>query len=1172
MGLFEFVEKGMNLFLGSRDKRFRKQVQPTIDRINSLESQFSALSEDELKAKTIEFRERYKKAAQSGGDRQSALDAILPEAFAAVRESAKRRLGQRHYDVQLIGGIALHSGKIAEMATGEGKTLVATLPAYLNAIPGRDPKTGLRLGVHVITVNDYLAKRDRDWMAPVFETLGLTVGCIQSYMSNQERQPEYDSDITYGTNNEFGFDYLRDNMKTDVRDQVQQKLFYAIVDEVDSALIDEARTPLIIAGPSKDSGRNYALAHEISGRLDRYDTFRIKTDEGSGFKLRCASDWDKNRGMYLAKTASRFEGTIKVPRALVKENRSYVEEGVDTLSLTLTSGVALVGWKEDITDSHFALKPQSVEIPHDAVEEYTEKDCHVDDEHNAAYLNESGTRIVEKALGIDSIHDGIHVEWPHLICQALRARFTYFRDVHYVVEGEGVEQEVVIVDISRGRKMPGRRWSDGLHQAVEAKEGIKIKEETQTLATVTFQNFFRMYEKLSGMTGTAATEAKEFEEIYFLEVLSIPTNRPIARLDAMDAVYGTHEDKIAALVSEIEKNFNVGRPVLVGTTSIEKSEVLSKLLQRQGIPHEVLNAKHHEREAEIVAKAGQLGQITIATNMAGRGTDIVLGTFTEEELVKHWKRTGLLPHKFDSELTDDTQGNSLAKALCENLMPKELSGELKETSERWTALEKFCREWDYPKIHVCTSVKQLGGLAVLGSERHESRRIDNQLRGRSGRQGDPGYSRFFLSLEDDLLRMFASDSIRGFMQKTGFEKGARLESRLLSRMIKKAQEKVEGMHFDSRKNLLEYDVVMDTQRKSVYGLRQQILESRDIRELAIAKIGEAIADKVFEYYDPDSLESYNEETRGAAELDVDKFIDWFHRCFAPLIPNPDDPKKVDRETVVTAADLKGKSVEQATSRTQEIAHSLYERREKELWERCVHERREAIRYFTGMFTFERDNLPASAWERDKLIKWCKDGFAFEASEDMVSGNDRQTIVERLTSAIEEHVISEGAPTVEFGLAANVNPMRGIERFLILSSIDGKWKDHLQQIDILRSHIRYEGYAQKDPKQVFKKEGFDMFQKMLAGVDEQIATNIMHLNIRGTDYRALERRWGMQSVSRSNAAGGDDALAQDRELRAQQQAAIEASKRQSAGGGPKQAPKRKSPPKKSDEPPPWLQKK
>jgi preprotein translocase subunit SecA len=687
--------------VGSKNERELKKLRPLVEQINSLEQSLLGLSDDQLRNKTIDFKERYAKG--------ETIDELLPEAFAVCREASKRVLKMRHFDTQLIGGMVLNRGKIAEMKTGEGKTLVATLPAYLNALTGR--------GVHVVTVNDYLAKRDSEWMGRIYSFLGLSVGVIVHGLDDEERREAYAADITYGTNNEFGFDYLRDNMKFSLDEYVQREFHYAIVDEVDSILIDEARTPLIISGPTEDSTDKYYI-------LDRIIPSLVKGE--------------------------------------------VLEEEANTLS----------GKKKRYTG-----------------------DFTVDEKSKTATLTEEGVLKVEKLLKIDNLYDPRQMEMLHHMQQALRAHALFKRDVDYVVK----DGEVLIVDEFTGRLMPGRRWSDGLHQAIEAKEGVTIENENQTLATITFQNYFRMYEKLSGMTGTADTEAEEFHKIYKLDVVVIPTNRPLVRPDFPDVIYKTEREKFNAVIEEIKELHAKGQPVLVGTISIEKSELLSSLLQKQGIPHNVLNAKQHEREAEIVTQAGRKGMVTIATNMAGRGTDILLGG-NAEGLAKQW-------HKANPEASEEEYQDVLEK------------------------LRTTCaREHE--------EVVALGGLHILGTERHESRRIDNQLRGRSGRQGDPGSSKFYLSLEDDLLRIFGSERVAMIMNKLGIEEGEAITHGLITRSIENAQKKVEGHNFEIRKHLLEYDDVMNKQREVIYSQRREILAGVELREQFTEMMDETVEDLV----------------------------------------------------------------------------------------------------------------------------------------------------------------------------------------------------------------------------------------------------------------------------------------------------------------------------------------
>jgi len=719
--------KILEKIFGTKNERELKRYFKIVEEINALEPRISKLSDEELKAKTDEFKERLTKG--------ETLDDILTEAFATVREAAKRTLGMRHFDVQIVGGIVLHEGKIAEMKTGEGKTLVATLAAYLNALEGK--------GVHLVTVNDYLARRDVQWMGPVYNFLGLSVGVIQpdtsflydpNYRVQDKRfdrlrtctkKEAYLADITYGTNNEFGFDYLRDNMRYSIDELCQRELNYAIVDEVDSILIDEARTPLIISGPSEESTYIYYAVN----RIIKY----LKTDED--FKL---------------------------------------DEKLKTVVLT-----------------------------------------------------EQGSRKAEKLLGIDNLYEPSNIQIVHHINQAIRAHYFFKKDVDYVVK----DGKVIIVDEFTGRILPGRRWSDGLHQAIEAKEGLKIEAENQTLATITFQNYFRMYNKLAGMTGTADTEAAEFAEIYNLEVVVIPTNKPMIRIDYPDAVYKTEKVKYEAVVREIEECYRIGRPVLVGTTSIEKSELISRMLKKKGIPHNVLNAKYHEKEAEIVAQAGRIGAVTIATNMAGRGTDIVLGgnpEFLAREILN------------GKTYTEDEFREVLKKA------------------------KEICQA-EHEKV------VSLGGLHIIGTERHESRRIDNQLRGRAGRQGDPGSSRFYLSLEDELLRIFGGERLQSLMQFLKIDDDTPIENKMVSKAIENAQRRVEAHNFDIRKHLLKYDDIMNAQRKEIYSFRKEVLESNSLKE-KVFEFLEIEIDELVDFYlsqEDEGLEKLKEQINVRFDVDVD---------------------------------------------------------------------------------------------------------------------------------------------------------------------------------------------------------------------------------------------------------------------------------------------------------------
>ena len=828
----------LNKIFGSRNSRLIKQMTRDVERINALEADISKLSDTELSAKTTEFRQRL-------GQGES-LDALLPEAFAVVREGAKRCMGMRHFDVQLIGGMVLHEGKIAEMRTGEGKTLVATLAAYLNALPSK--------GVHVVTVNDYLARRDSEWMGRLYNFLGLTVGVVVSGQDSEAKRAAYATDITYGTNNEYGFDYLRDNMAFRAEERVQRSAYFAIVDEVDSILIDEARTPLIISGPTEDS-------------TDLY---------------------------------------YKINAIIPKLTRQLVEDGPGDYS--------------------------------------------VDEKTRQAHLTEEGHEHAEKLLegaGMlehgSNLYDVFNIGMLHHLNAALRAHALFKREVDYIVR----DNEVIIIDEFTGRMMTGRRWSDGLHQAVEAKEGVKIQNENQTLASITFQNYFRLYDKLSGMTGTADTEAFEFQQIYNLEVVVIPTHRPMVRKDMGDQVYRTNDEKHAAIIAGIKDSHQRGQPVLVGTVSIESSELLARLLKTEGIPHEVLNAKQHEREAHIVAQAGQPGVVTIATNMAGRGTDIVLGGNLEIELAA----------------ADKTQ----------------------ET--------KIREEWR--KRH--NQVLESGGLHVIGTERHESRRIDNQLRGRSGRQGDAGSTRFYLSLEDSLLRIFGSERVSGLMQKLGMQEGEAIEHPWVSRAIENAQRKVEGRNFDIRKQLLEYDDVANDQRKVIYEQRNNLMEVDDISE-SIANIrSDVVAEVISGGIPPGSLE----EQWNISELE----------------------ENIQRE-----------------------------------------------------FGLE---LPLRQWlEQDTSL-----------DEDKL----RARIVQEFDKAHAEKAIHVG-PQV----------MRHFEKAVMLQVLDAQWKDHLAAMDHLRQGIHLRGYAQKNPKEEYKREAFQLFSEMLDRIKREVISIVTRVVIREPeDVAALE---------------------------------------------------------------------
>jgi preprotein translocase subunit SecA len=850
------IDAVLKKIFGTKHERDVKRMMPVVAQTNALEPAMQALDDAGLRAKTDELRKRVADGAS--------LDDVLPEAFAVAREAARRTLRMRHFDVQLIGGMVLHHGTIAEMATGEGKTLVATLPAYLNALTGK--------GVHIVTVNDYLAKRDAQWMGPLYHALGLSVGVIQHEASFEydpaystpdirmtslrpiERRAAYHCDITYGTNNEFGFDYLRDNMRFSLEELVQRHLHYAIVDEVDSILIDEARTPLIISGPAEESTELYYKIDRIIPRLKR--------------------------------AATIVEGKLS------------------------------------------------------EIEEQREGDYIVDEKSKAVSLTEQGIASCERLLNVDNLYDPQHITILHHVQQGLRAHALYKRDVDYVVK----DGEVIIVDEFTGRMMPGRRWSDGLHQAVEAKEGVRIERENQTLATITFQNYFRMYDKLAGMTGTAETEAEEFAKIYKLDVTVVPTNRPLIRVNLPDVVYKTEREKFDAVVKDIITRNEKGQPVLVGTVSIEKSEALAKLLKKRGVRHEVLNAKYHEREAEIVAQAGRAGGVTIATNMAGRGTDILLGgnpDFLAKEILR---KRGLDPATASAE--------DRASALVE------------------------ARQVTDPEHE---RVVALGGLHIVGTERHESRRVDNQLRGRSGRQGDPGSSHFYLSLEDDLLRIFGSQRIQRIMERLGMEEGEPIEHKLVTRAIATAQKRVENHNFEIRKHLLEYDDVMNKQREIIYGMRRQILDGASQAET----IGEWIEDLTL-----DTIDGYASEAAHIEDWDLGGLTEALHRQFDVKIAPAQFEEVASRAGL---QELVGEAVKQR-----------YAERERELGEELMRalERHEMLLVIDTQWKdhlLSIDHLKEGIGlrgygQRDPLTEYKKE--AFDLFQDMVE-RVKGAVVERL---------------------------------------------------------------------------------------------------------------------------------------------------------------------------------
>ncbi|HCG7156156.1 TPA: preprotein translocase subunit SecA [Vibrio parahaemolyticus] len=863
------ITKLLTKVIGSRNDRTLRRLRKIVKEINNYEPTFEALSDEELKAKTVEFRERLEQG--------ETLDKLLPEAFATVREASKRVYGMRHFDVQLIGGMVLNAGQIAEMRTGEGKTLTATLPAYLNALPGK--------GVHVVTVNDYLAKRDAETNRPLFEFLGMTVGVNVPNMPPQAKKEAYQADILYGTNNEFGFDYLRDNMAFRNEDRVQRERFFAVVDEVDSILIDEARTPLIISGPAEDSSELYTRINLLIPHLQKQDK----------------EDSEEYRG-----------------------------------------------------DGHYTVDEKSKQV----------------------HLTETGQEYVEELLvknGLmeegDTLYSPANISLLHHVNAALRAHVLFERNVDYIVNDDG---EVVIVDEHTGRTMPGRRWSEGLHQAVEAKEGVKIQNENQTLASITFQNYFRLYEKLSGMTGTADTEAFEFQSIYGLETVVIPTNKPMIRNDMPDVVYRTEAEKFAAIIEDIKERVAKGQPTLVGTVSIEKSELLSNALKKAKIKHNVLNAKFHEKEAEIVAEAGMPGAVTIATNMAGRGTDIVLGG--------SWQ------------------------AKVESLQDP--------TKEQIDAIKA---EWK--KVH--DQVLDAGGLHIIGTERHESRRIDNQLRGRSGRQGDAGSSRFYLSMEDSLLRIFTSDRMASLIQ-SGMEEGEAIESKMLSRSIEKAQRKVEGRNFDIRKQLLEYDDVANDQRKVVYELRDELMNVDDISDMIEQNREDVLTAIIDEYIPPQSLEDMWDveglQERLKADFDLD----------APIKQWLEEDDK------------------------------LYE---------------EAL--------------------REKIISLAVE--VYKAKEEVV-----------------------GAQV-----------LRNFEKSVMLQTLDTLWKEHLAAMDHLRQGIHLRGYAQKNPKQEYKRESFELFEGLFEALKTDVITVLSRVRVQQQEeVERMEEQRRAQAEEAARRAQAQHAAAEN----------------------------------------------
>lgn len=1177
------LNRGLMQVFGNSNERQVRRLLPIVAKVNEYEPAMQALSDQELKEITAKFKGRL-----AAGE---SLDSLLPEAFAACRESGRRFMGMRHYDVQLIGGMVLHHGKIAEMVTGEGKTLVATLPAYLNALTGR--------GVHVVTVNDYLARRDAEWMSPLFTGLGLRVGAIQSQMGANERQENYGCDITYGTNNEFGFDYLRDNMKPNRELQCQKDLYFAIVDEVDSILIDEARTPLIISGPAIDDPGKYKKANQIAVSL-RHGT-------------------------------------------------------------------------------HF---------------EVNEKD-------HTCHLTDAGVLEAEKLAGVESFYTAGNMEWPHLIDNALKANFLYKRDKDYIIDNG----EIIIIDEHTGRKMVGRQWSDGLHQAVEAKEAVRIKEETQTLATITFQNFFKLYDKVGGMTGTAMTEAQEFYKIYNLDVVAIPTNRALRRQNAPDVIYCTAEEKWKAVLDEVRKVHKTGRPILVGTTSIEKSELVSQKLERIGIKHSVLNAKFVEREADIVAQAGRKGAVTIATNMAGRGTDIILGGNPEAQAWADLKgeyasRLDIPPEVWaeavnkykdgmraeGDKIRDPLPTIELAQAL--KLKEAEKYAEAVDTatdSERNNASKLAGKHGlDEEKLQELINAyyaARPGGLHIVGTERHESRRIDNQLRGRSGRQGDPGSSRFFLSLEDDLMRIFAGDWVRGILQSLGMKDGEAIESRMVSNRVEAAQKKVEERHFEARKNLLEYDEIMNSQRMRVYAYRQEVLEGADgkvlITEMLDHQIDKATANFLDRNYGPMAFaawasmrlgtefeskefnrDDFHQAEASAREIALQRaellINDWMEEHLSEDVEAKEwnwealanaanalynakvkshDLKKAGRESVAALIYEKAREtinnvdlsqgeaffgeeygLESLAAWSEQVLHlglkvedlkrdgmveaSFISAKMKER-SRQIYDRKEVefpVQIGMTRFLPDKSKNPNAVYDREGLIAWASKRFNTTLDPEEFKNLGREQVFDRLIDAskrflgdgkfreeidrevctyIPDPAVPVAASKLDglvkwiedrFGQTLEFNTplvdrktvlgyaheageayyrpeLREVERTLLLQFLDSGWKDHLYAMDHLRSGIGLVGYAQIDPKVQYKREGKAIFERMWESYEDKVTSLVFRLE--DVDPNFVSNLWRISNVEHQQYQEAPPPAAGDGDIRQQQDAAIEASKGQTA---------------------------
>jgi len=911
------IQNVIKKLFGTKHDREMKKLQPRVEQVGIWEKRLKDLSPEELAAKTVEFKQRYEKG--------ESLDRMLPEAFAVARLAGVHALGMRHYNVQLIGGMVMHRGSIAEMRTGEGKTLTATLALYLNAISGK--------GAHLVTVNDYLATRDAEWMGKLYNFLGLSVGVTRPLHSSSEadKRAAYACDITYGTNNEYGFDYLRDNMKFDLDRRVQRGLNFAIVDEVDSILIDEARTPLIISGQAELNADIYKQLNEVVIDLNR--------------------------------------------------DEDYV----------------------------------------------------VDEEHRSVTLTDDGVEKIEERLGLENLFDPANTKWVHHVNKALEAHTLYKRDEKYMVR----DGQIIIIDDFTGRAMPGRRWSEGLHQSIEAKEGVEIKAESMTLATITYQNFFRMYDKLSGMTGTADTEAEEFKDIYDMDTVVIPTNRPIQRLDQPDVVYRTEREKFTAIIDQIEHCHAKGQPVLVGTVSVDKSEVIAKILKKKGIEHSVLNAKQHGKEAGVVAQAGRKGAVTIATNMAGRGTDIVLG------------------------------GN-----------PEGMADRVNEdrTSEEWKrAKEKF--------EEICKVEKQevldAGGLFILGTERHDSRRIDNQLRGRAGRQGDPGESRFFLSLEDDLMKRFGADRIQGLMQALGMEEGVPIEAKMVSNSIEGAQKRVEGRNFDIRKHLLEYDDVMDVQRKTIYELRDKILNSEGLEELVLDLFDGALGTILDQYANP------------AVRVD-----EWDFEALARDVKDvfglEIDPDSLPRGRGGIEHKLWPQVEAIVTGKIEELGPVVDAENAS---------RKEAY-----------EKAKAQLTERIAADQAALDGAPEEVPADLPEGEkapDTRADIEARIARFEKQLDELEDPKV----VSKEERFYEIARKQYMTVLDRMWREHLTAMRDLRDSVRLQGYAQKDPKHVYKKEGYDMFAGLQAMVNAEVSRDLSRMVVPSVE--ALRRAATLEAEKRQS---------------------------------------------------------